>query len=294
MEQARALWKRLAAEAGLNLVDGSFEEGAEITSSSDVVWWQAGSAIYGWHLNEAKTVPAGSTPATAGGIGAGAWSDKTDLMVRSDLNKKTAYASLQNSIPNGALTLQSFLNSDSDRFVIDVPITVTKAELEALPLYGLQVPAGKTVIWKTGAFTTLEPGVEVRHIFTGQGASNSHVKYINPQIDGNDSACNGIGGNNGTDSRLEDVWVFGGNIKNIRRAKYRGSFEGGAGVTFQFGAKNCGAVGVNCYKVFQPCNAAGKETTTSYGDQSSYNIIFDSFHCENCETLGASINLLTN
>ena len=78
MEQARALWKRLAAEAGLNLVDGSFEEGAEVASSSDVVWWQAGSAIYGWHLNEAKTVPAGSTPATSGGIGAGAWVDRTN------------------------------------------------------------------------------------------------------------------------------------------------------------------------------------------------------------------------
>ena len=76
MEQARALWKRLAAEAGLNLVDGSFEEGAEITSSSDVVWWQAGSSIYSWHLNENKVVPAGSTPASTGGIGATAWVDQ--------------------------------------------------------------------------------------------------------------------------------------------------------------------------------------------------------------------------
>ena len=89
MEQARALWKRLAAEAGLNLVDGSFEEGAEITSSSDVVWWQAGSAIYSWHLNEAKTVPAGSTPETTGGIGAGAWVDRTDVTLRDQLAGST-------------------------------------------------------------------------------------------------------------------------------------------------------------------------------------------------------------
>ena len=85
MEQARALWKRLAAEAGLNLVDGSFEEGAEVTSSSDVVWWQAGSAIYSWHLNEAKTVPTGSTPATSGGIGSTAWVDRTDSTLRSQI-----------------------------------------------------------------------------------------------------------------------------------------------------------------------------------------------------------------
>ena len=89
MEQARALWKRLAAEAGLNLVDGSFEEGAEVTSSSDVVWWQAGSAIYGWHLNEVKAVPTGATPATSGGIGAGAWVDRTDDSLRDQLAEST-------------------------------------------------------------------------------------------------------------------------------------------------------------------------------------------------------------
>lgn len=109
MEQARALWKRLAAEAGLNLVDGSFEEGAEITSSSDVVWWQAGSAIYGWHLNEAKTVPAGSTPATSGGIGAGAWVDRTDtsllsLLLNGDIALKAPTQVSTDSSTNVATT----------------------------------------------------------------------------------------------------------------------------------------------------------------------------------------------
>ena len=104
MEQARALWKRLAAEAGLNLVDGSFEEGAEITSSSDVVWWQAGSAIYGWHLNEAKTVPVGSTPATAGGIGAGAWVDRTDVTLRSELSEENGDLLVNHTQPGSSTT----------------------------------------------------------------------------------------------------------------------------------------------------------------------------------------------
>lgn len=85
MEQARALWKRLAAEAGLNLVDGSFEEGAVLTGSDDVIWWQAGAAIYGWHLDENKVVPADSTPASTGGIGAGAWVDRTGVTLRGEL-----------------------------------------------------------------------------------------------------------------------------------------------------------------------------------------------------------------
>ena len=86
MEHARSFWKRLAAEAGLNLVDGSFEEGAYLTGLNDVVWWQAGAAIYGWHLDEAKTIPAGSTPATSGGIGAGAWVDRSDVVLRNELS----------------------------------------------------------------------------------------------------------------------------------------------------------------------------------------------------------------
>lgn len=67
--------KHQAAEAGFNLVDGSFEEGANISGWPDVVWCQTDGKYYQWHLNEAKTVAAGSTPETTGGIGLGAWVD---------------------------------------------------------------------------------------------------------------------------------------------------------------------------------------------------------------------------
>lgn len=77
--------KHQAAEAGFNLVDGSFEEGANISGWPDVVWSQTDGKYYQWHLDEAKTVPAGSTPATSGGIGAGAWVDRTDVTLRGEL-----------------------------------------------------------------------------------------------------------------------------------------------------------------------------------------------------------------
>ena len=134
MEQARALWKRLAAEAGLNLVDGSFEEGAEITSSSDVVWWQAGSAIYSWHLNEAKTVPAGSTPETTGGIGAGAWVDRTDVTLRQELNSIDGAAKIKASsgetleaIAKSAVRIQFFGGLDDGATDCAVAIANAKA-----------------------------------------------------------------------------------------------------------------------------------------------------------------------
>ena len=124
MEQARALWKRLAAEAGLNLVDGSFEEGAEVTSSSDVVWWQAGSAIYGWHLNEVKTVPAGSTPATSGGIGSGAWVDRTDETLRAELADTTSTVSIAGV---AAKDLAHKNGNENNTFAVAAPITKNDA-----------------------------------------------------------------------------------------------------------------------------------------------------------------------
>ena len=82
-----ALWKRSAAEAGLNLVDGSFEEGGVLTSSNDVLLHKNSKNIYAWTGAFPKVVGANSTPATSGGIGAGAWVDRTDLTLRSELSE---------------------------------------------------------------------------------------------------------------------------------------------------------------------------------------------------------------
>ena len=76
--------KRLAAEAGLNMV-GSFLLGAIVTTTDDVVFYETDGKYYGWGGTLPKTVPAGSTPATSGGIGAGAWVDRTDVTLRSEL-----------------------------------------------------------------------------------------------------------------------------------------------------------------------------------------------------------------
>ena len=70
--------KGKAAEAGYNLVRGSFEEGGTLTNTNDVLWYQANGKYYNWHNGSAKTVVAGTTPVTSGGVGAGAWVDRTD------------------------------------------------------------------------------------------------------------------------------------------------------------------------------------------------------------------------
>ena len=73
--------RRSYAEAGFNLVDGSFEEGAVISGWPDVVWSQALGIYLQWHLDEAKTVAAGSTPKNIGTE----WIDKSNKLLKSDV-----------------------------------------------------------------------------------------------------------------------------------------------------------------------------------------------------------------
>ena len=67
--------RRSYAEAGYNLVDGSFEAGGTVTSVTDVLLYEATGIAYLWLGALPKVVPAGSTPVSTGGVGAGAWVD---------------------------------------------------------------------------------------------------------------------------------------------------------------------------------------------------------------------------
>ena len=105
----RAMWERLCAEAGLVLVAGSFEEGGTINATNEVLWWKTGASIFAWGTNEAKTVPANSTPATSGGIGSGAWVDRTDtsllsLLLNGDIALKAPTQVSTDSSTNVATT----------------------------------------------------------------------------------------------------------------------------------------------------------------------------------------------
>jgi len=193
-----------------------------------------------------------------------------------------------------AALIQAFLNTAARKHVVDVSVAVTKAGLEALPLFGLTVPAGGTVEWLDECWLTLEPGVGVRHIFTGQGAGNSRVTYINPLIDAQDSAANGIGANNAVDAPITGIRVIGGYIKNIARDKERGTYEGGIGVTFQYGCRDCIVDGTRFTRVHCATDASGNGVATAFGESSTYNIIFTNLHCENCEQIGRGLNLIEN
>lgn len=76
-ENDREQWRCSLAGAGLSLVNGSFEEGATVNSTTDVVWHISGGQCYAWYGELPKDIPAGTTP-----VGVAAWEPQTDLKDR--------------------------------------------------------------------------------------------------------------------------------------------------------------------------------------------------------------------
>ena len=71
----REALRRSYAEAGYNLVDGSFEAGGTLVNTNDVLLQEHAGEAYLWKGAYPKTVPANSTPATSGGVSASGWLD---------------------------------------------------------------------------------------------------------------------------------------------------------------------------------------------------------------------------
>lgn len=69
----RELWRRALHDLGFTLVDGSFEEGAVLSYTTDAIWHMDGAQCYTWAGTFPKTVPADSTPSTTGGVSTSAW-----------------------------------------------------------------------------------------------------------------------------------------------------------------------------------------------------------------------------
>lgn len=64
----------------------SFQQGAEITKRNEILRDETTGEYYRWDGDLPKSVPIGSTPESAGGVGIGAWVSVGDASVRGDLN----------------------------------------------------------------------------------------------------------------------------------------------------------------------------------------------------------------
>lgn len=93
-QNARELWRRSLAEAGLTLVDGSFGEGATANSATDAVWYIEGGECYTWGGLFPKAIPVDSDPASTGGISNTAWKPVSSKSLRADIITNEALNSI--------------------------------------------------------------------------------------------------------------------------------------------------------------------------------------------------------
>lgn len=99
----------LFSDIGFKPVAGSFQAGGTLTNRWEVLLNTADNSYYQWMGTLPKVVPAGSTPATAGGIGPGAWINQTDLTLRSQL------ASSSSGAGDALIVVKQPLTGSSDR-----------------------------------------------------------------------------------------------------------------------------------------------------------------------------------
>lgn len=77
--------RRSYAEAGYNVVGGSFEVGGTVNAVADILLYEATGVVYSWGGALPKTIPANSTPSSTGGVSASGWVPRTDVLLRSEI-----------------------------------------------------------------------------------------------------------------------------------------------------------------------------------------------------------------
>lgn len=101
----RELWRRALSDLGLNLVEGSFEDGATVTTATDAVWHINGAQCYTWGGSLPKTVNKNSTPQSTGGVSSSAWVSVESKTLGSELltGEKASLVGYESSTVKDAL-----------------------------------------------------------------------------------------------------------------------------------------------------------------------------------------------
>ena len=222
------LWKRSAAEAGYNLVAGSFEEGGVLTSPTDVLWHKGLDSIYSWvgtypingYVVLPNTNPVGNAdyiPRTdawlrgelaatggAGLIGHGASTVAVELETLRETKAAIGASAILKLIPTDYPTLQSAVDALQNLYVMGNGVMVElRIESGHQPASGLLVQDGdfsKFIITSVDPIVTLSPSFVGVDTIDGPTANSSNgiitgvrarMPVLSCIIDANGKAKNG-------------------------------------------------------------------------------------------------------
>jgi hypothetical protein len=137
---------------------GTFGAGYTLTNNRQTLAY--GNVEYSWSGAFPKVVSAGSTPATSGGVGAGAWVDRTDVTLRSQINIVVKrFNSVADMVNDASLSIGQIVSTFS---YYDGELSVLRK-----PLSGNKyiIVAGGTETHDGGAFINLANGLQAKGLF---------------------------------------------------------------------------------------------------------------------------------
>lgn len=92
-DEARRIAANIKASGQISYITRrSFEKGFNVTTWNEVLLWEEDGDYYRWDGTLPKSVPAGSTPETSGGVGLGAWVSVGDAALRSELKSNLGFS----------------------------------------------------------------------------------------------------------------------------------------------------------------------------------------------------------
>lgn len=177
----RRVFQQILMDMGFQPLEGSFQTGATITARNQTLYDEASHVFYAWGgaiPAGGYVVPAGSTPATAGGTGVGAWSDKTDLMLRSDINiVQKRFACVADMVADTSLTVGKIVESIGYRSGWEATNKGPKGGNR------YEIVAGGTGVSDGGSFISLSNGLQAKGLFINGVSLSQFGGYLDGLTD---------------------------------------------------------------------------------------------------------------
>lgn len=159
----------------------SFEDGNTITLPNQVLRYEANGEYYRWDGTLPKTVPAGSTPESSGGVGPGRWVSVGDASLRGDLSshdqgRGASLVSLNNagSVQDAIkyATPEMYLHMAADetsaiQMAIDNNEVIHLEPSDYLIVRTIEIPDGR-IVYLGGSKITASTGTDPIFRFTGK------------------------------------------------------------------------------------------------------------------------------
>lgn len=186
---------------------GSFDTGATLTVKNELLTYTEGK--YRWEGEFPKTVPAGSTPGSTGGIGTGAWVSAGDMSLKDILSNSSNdnYGDALVAVKQPYTTAVSRTQHDKNADVLDISdfgVDITGASDEGSKLqqiFNELAAAGKSIRMHGSVKTTInldircnvlfEPGFKLTGVKLETGPQ-TYVNIFNRNIDVSHIVLDGI------------------------------------------------------------------------------------------------------